>query len=216
MKIILDFDDTILNTYSILEEIIKIFQRRGFTKEVSENMYKKSVEKAGNFDQEAMIDLLFDLKEFDRIKTGKEINYLLDRTKDFIYPDFFDFAKHFDKSDLIMVSFGAKTGKPVFQERKLAKSGIKPFFGKAIITSKDKIGEIEPIYKKYPGEKIFFIDDKAEQIDKTKTIIPEVIAMKMERPQGWHTEIKSKRADYVIKSLKEAEEIINQKYNKVL
>ena len=68
---------------------------------------------------------------------------------------------------------------------------------------------MENIFNKNKGEKIFFIDDRGEQIDKIKEKMPQIITIKIERPQGGHINTKSKLADYIVKDLDEAKNIIN-------
>ncbi|MFZ2970204.1 MAG: hypothetical protein WA063_03595 [Minisyncoccia bacterium] len=163
MKIICDFDHTVLNTYE---------------------MFK-------NFDfgaKDAQSGLIIAAKT----------------SKSFIFKDVVDFAENFEKKDLILLSRGANE----FQKEKIKNSGVEFFFGKIIIISKDKVDEISQIYAEHSKEKIFFIDDRAEEIDKVKKKFPQIITMKMERPMGKYVEIKSELTDYTIKDLLEAKEII--------
>ncbi|MEA2098185.1 MAG: hypothetical protein U9P70_03885, partial [Patescibacteria group bacterium] len=133
----------------------------------------------------------------------KEVSLILDDLSEFVYPDFFDFVKNFDKKDLILLSFGTID----FQGMKIKNSDIVSYFQEIIITNKDKTENLKNILKKNKDKKIFFIDDKAEQIDIIKEKLPQIIAMKMERSQGRHINTESKLADYVVKDLNEAKNI---------
>lgn len=206
MKIIIDFDDTIFNTYLFMQELIEHFKRVGFTSKEFKEIYKKSKEKKKDFDQKAVVDLFGELKSFDKQQVIEEIDLLVDRSEEFLYPDFRKFADKFLRSNLILLSFGTTE----FQEKKIENSKVKNLFEKVIITPIDKVEKIEYIYKKYPTEVMVFIDDKAEEIDKVKEKFPEVITMKMERPRGGHIKIKSEKTDYVINNFAQAEEIIKK------
>jgi len=175
MKIILDFDNTIFNTLLMLSEFLKVFQKDGFTEEEFWNNYEKTKEKIGGFDQKIFIDLLGNSSFFDKKKTKEKMDSILSRASNFIYPDFADFAKSFNKRDLMLLSYGVS---------------------------------FKIICQKYQGEKLFFIEDNGKQIDQVKKEFPEVIVLKMERPQGRYIEVKSELADYVIKDFYEAREII--------
>lgn len=129
---------------------------------------------------------------------------ILSRASNFIYPDFADFAKSFNKRDLMLLSYGVTD----FQKRKIEKSKIASMLSEIIITSKSKDKSFKIICQKYQGEKLFFIEDNGKQIDQVKKEFPEVIVLKMERPQCWYIEVKSELADYVIKDFYEAREII--------
>jgi len=204
MKIILDFDNTIFNTLLMLSEFLKVFQEAGFTEEEFWNNYEKTKEKMGGFDQEIFIDLLGNSSFFDKKKTKEKMDSILSRASNFIYPDFADFAKSFNKRDLMLLSYGVTD----FQKRKIEKSKIASMLSEIIITSKSKDKSFKIICQKYQGEKLFFIEDNGKQIDQVKKEFPEVIVLKMERPQCRYIEVKSELADYVIKDFYEAREII--------
>jgi len=211
MKIILDFDDTIFNTHRLMRDVCAVFESLGFQEEQFWDAYAECKEKVGDFNPEIIIGLLNEIKPFDKAEAEKKINLILDNSKDFVYPDFFDFAKSFNKKDLILLSFG-EAG---FQGTKIKNSEVGPFFDKILITQKNKIKELKPIYEKYPEEKIFFIDDKAEQIDEVKKIFPQLILIKMERLQGGHINTESKLADYVVGDLNEVKNIVRLRNSKI-
>jgi len=206
MKIILDFDDTILNTGDWTEELINIFIKEGFSCTEYEINYRKSKEAKGDFDTDLMIELFAQTKKIDSEKIKKGIKSTINRSKNFVYEDFFDFFKSFSKKDLTLVSVGSKE----IQMGKIANAGIVSFFDKISIPAKYKSGEIELIVKKYPAEKVFFIDDKAEQIDEAKKHLPQITAIKMERPTGRHILTKSELADFTVNNLNETKNIIKK------
>ena len=205
MKIVLDFDDTIFNTHQLMQESLAVFRSLGFQEEQFWHAYQKCKEKVGDFDPKTIIDLLGEIKPFDKIKAKKEISLILDDLKDFVYPDFFDFAKSFSKNDLILLSFTTTAT----QKTKINNSKIAGFFGNIIITRRDKAEDLEPIFEKHKGEKFFFIDDKTSQVDNIKSKFSEIITMKIKRPQGADIMTASRLADYTIKDLYEAKNIIN-------
>jgi FMN phosphatase YigB (HAD superfamily) len=203
MKIVLDFDDTIFNTHQLMQEVLAVFNGLGFQEEQFWDAYKECKKRVGDFDSEILINLLSELKSFDKEKVSTEIDSIISKSRNFVYPDFFDFAKNFNKKDLILLSFGTID----FQGMKIKNSGIIPYFQEIIITEKDKTDDLKNILIKNKGEKIFFIDDKAEQIDKVKEKLPQIIAMKMERPQGGHINTESKLTDHIVKDLNEVKNI---------
>ena len=205
MKIILDFDDTILNTHNLMRDVCAVFSDLGFQEEQFWGAYAGGKEKMGDFNPEMIIDLLNEIKPFDKTEAKKKINLILDNSKNFVYPDFFDFAKSFDKKDLILLSFATTAT----QEVKINNSKITDFFENTIITSRDKAEDVKPIFEKYKKENIFFIDDKTSQIDNIKSKFPEIITMKIKRPQGVDIMTESKLADHTINDLNEAKDIIN-------
>lgn len=209
MKIILDFDDTIFNTHGLMHEFLGIFKEFNFTEKEFFEVYQECKKKVGDFNPKIMSDLLGKIRPFDKIKVEKEANLILDDLSDFVYHDLFDFVDNFNKKDLILLSFATTAT----QKIKINNSKIAGFFGSIIITSKNKAEDVEPIFKKYKKEKIFFIDDKTIQVDNIKNRFPEIIIMEMKRPQGSDITTESKSVDYKIKDLFEAKDIINELNN---
>ncbi len=206
MKIILDFDDTIFNTSLMLDKFLEVFQRAGFTEKEFWNNYQKTKEKAGGFNREIFIGLFHNSNSLGENEIKKEINFVLGEMSRFIYPDFANFAKNFNKKDLILLSYGIAN----FQKEKIEKSKVALLLNKIIITSEDKVESFKNISQKHKNEKIFFIEDSAKQIDQVKKEFPKVIALKMERPQGRHTDTKSELADYIVNDFYQAREIIKE------
>ncbi|MFH1049038.1 MAG: hypothetical protein V1732_05245 [Patescibacteria group bacterium] len=209
MKIVLDFDDTIFNTHQMAQEFIKVFERNGFSEEEFYNAWKICLKKIGKFDLDTVIDLIVNSNKSESLikkKIKEKINLILFNTDKFIYSDFFDFISGFEKNDLILLSFGEIN----FQRTKIENSKIASFFVEVMITVKNKVENLKLISKKHKNDKIFFIDDKAEQIDMVKKNLPQIITFKMERSQGEHVDVKSNLTDYIVKNLDEARVIINE------
>ena len=206
MKIILDFDDTIFNMYAMMAEFKLVFYRSGFTSDEFDEFYKVCKKMTGgSFNAELMVDLFERIRPYDRSSALDEINSIICRARDFVYGDFYEFIEYFKQNELFLLSFGTTR----FQREKINNAGIADKFGKKIITAKDKSEEIELLMGDPRDDIVFFIDDKAIMIDKVKRRFPEIIAMKIERPQGGHINIKSLCADYGIRDLHEARKIID-------
>ncbi|MDF1497985.1 MAG: HAD family hydrolase [Patescibacteria group bacterium] len=204
MKIVLDFDDTIFNTYGLMQEFLKIFLIEGFNEEQFWDVYRQCKKKIGDFDKDIFVDLIYSLKNFNKEEINKKIDFIINKSNEFVYRDFFDFVSSFKKEKLILLSFGTTE----FQKTKIENSGISKYFSEIIITSRNKADDMEEIQKKYNGS-IVFIEDKAKAIDDVKKRLPNVIAMKMIRAQGGHTETKSELTNYIIQDLNKLEGIIN-------
>ena len=204
MKIVLDFDDTIFNTYALANNFLEVYKNAGFQEKEFWSGYEKVKEQVKDFDLKLIADVLYDLKQFDKNKVKKEINRILEKMDSYIYLDFAAFAKNFKKEDLMLLSYGTTK----FQKEKIEKSKIVPLLNEIIITKNDKADDFKNITRKYGSEKIFFIDDRADQIDSVKKNFPQVITLKMERLQGRYTETKSELTNHVIRNFYEAGDII--------
>ncbi len=209
MKIILDFDDTTFSTHQMMGELLKISEKTGFTEEEFWTAFRKCKEKAKDLNIKVFADLLYE--DFTRISPAlkreeiiKKMDLVVSKLNVFIYPDFFDFVKNFDKKDLILLSLGTTD----FQKKKIKSSQIEDFFNEIVVTYGNKAENFKVLVEKYNSEKMFFVEDSAVQIDSVKKEFPQVITFKMERPQGKNIETKSELADYVVKDLREVREII--------
>lgn len=207
MRIYLDFDDTILNTGAFKDELKRIFKSVGFTEEDFAKNWEKTKADKGDFDLDYFFDLFALSGGFDARKTWRTVNTLFSNVDVFVHDDFFDFAKEFGKDKLAMLSFGTT----LFQREKIENSKIVPYFSEIIVTSRGKEEHFSDIIKEHSGKKIFFVDDRAYQIDKVKEAVPEIVAMKIERPTGRYINDKANLADHVVRDLHEVAKIIKDR-----
>lgn len=207
MKIYLDFDDTILNTDGFVKELIRIFSGAGFTAEDFYDNYEKTKEKVGDFDLDTIFNLFVAQKEFDARRIRRSVDNIFSNIDVFVYGDFFDFVKEFPKEELAMLSYGTTS----CQRDKIENAKIVPYFSELVVTPRSKEESFPDILRAHPEEEIFFVEDKADQIDRVKLVAPFITAMKMERPEGRHTHGRSQAADYVVHDFHEVADIIKKK-----
>ena len=91
MKIILDFDDTIFNTFRVMQEFRKIFNRLGFTDDEFWNAYKQCKEETDDFNPDIFLDTMEKIKPYDKNKAKESMQNLTERFSDYIFLDFFCF-----------------------------------------------------------------------------------------------------------------------------
>lgn len=207
MKIYLDFDDTILNTGAFVKELIRIFGEAGFTADDFYRNYERTKNKVGDFDLDTIFQFFAESGDFDVRKIRRKVDTIFANVDVFVYNDFFDFAKEFGKEKLGIVSFGTTAS----QREKIENSKIIPYFSEVIVTPKSKEEDFIDIVKTHSDKQIFFVEDKADQVDKVKRATPQVIAMKIERPDGRYIDSKSELADFVVRDFYEVEKIIKSK-----
>ncbi len=209
MKIVIGFDDTIFSTYKLTQKLLDNLKKAGYKSSEFKEIYRKAREKKSNFDQKEIIKLLEKLDFENKINVTTEIASLLKDPQDFIYPDFYKFVNNFSKKNLILLSFGTTS----LQKKKIENSKVNNYFDKIYITG-NKIKKLESIYRKYPTDRLFFIDDKASEIDQAEKLSAGIITMKMERSRGVYSDVKSEKTNFVIKNLSQAEKIIKKLIDK--
>lgn len=207
MKIYLDFDDTILDTDGFIRELIRVFNTAGFADQDFYDNYEKTKEKVGDFDLDTIFDLFSRQQEFDVRKTRRSVDNLFANVDVFVHDDFFDFAKEFGKDKLAMLSYGTTPS----QREKIENSKVVPYFGEIIVTPRSKEENFRDIVREQTGKRLFFVEDKADQIDKVKLATPQVTAMKIERPSGRYAGSVSQHADHIVKDFHDVADIIKNK-----
>lgn len=207
MRIYLDFDDTILDTGGFKRELERVFREAGCSEEDFLGGYEAAKAKAGGFDLDTILESFARTSGFDAAAARKEAYSMLSHIDAFVHDDFFDFAREFGPDRLALISFG----KTAMQRTKIENANIAPHFGEIIVTDRGKEEHFREIVKQHPGKQIFFVDDKAEQVDRVKEVAPDVTAMKMERPGGLHTHTQSRLADHKVRDFAEVANIIRNK-----
>jgi FMN phosphatase YigB (HAD superfamily) len=204
MKIYLDFDDTILDTGAFIRELLQLFQAAGFSEEEFYSNLERTKQKTGDFDLDTFFDHFAKKREFDQRQVRHSMDTVFANMDVFVHEDFFDFAREFGKDKLAVLSYGTTPT----QRRKIENSKIVPFFDEVIVTNRGKEEDFRDIVQKHAGKQIFFVDDRAYQLDKVKEAVPSVVALKIERPSARYRAESSARADHVVRDLREAAHII--------
>lgn len=213
MKIFIDFDDVILNTKKFKKDLFGVFSAYGISREEYENSYydpndQNPVKMHSIGDQ---IRRLQKNNFFDEKALREDLeNFFTKNTSCCVFADVFDFAASHKNDEMCVLTFGNK----VFQEKKIINSKIREHFANIIITDKSKAAALkEELRKKkfLPGEKIFFIDDRTEQLENVKREFPDIITIFIKRPEGRFQEmVKNDYCDFEVHNLRETEEIIKK------
>jgi len=207
MKIYLDFDDTILDTNGFIQELVRVFNAAGFTEKDFYDNYARTKEKVGDFDIDTLFDFFAHQQQFDMRKTRRSVDNLFSNVDVFVHNDFFDFAKEFGRDKLAILSYGTTPS----QREKIENSKIVPYFGEIIVTNKSKEENFRDIVAQHPDKQLFFVEDKADQIDKVKALAPQVVTMKIERPNGRFVHTQSDLTDHVVKDFYDVADIIKKR-----
>lgn len=207
MRIYLDFDDTILDTGAFVRELERIYRDAGFSEDEFVRIWRETKEKRGDFDLDAFTDAFAAAGDFDQDRVRKHVDTIFSNMDVFVHDDFFEFAKEFGPDRLAMLSFGTTPT----QREKIENSKVVPYFSEIIVTSRGKEEDFRDIAEKHAGKQLFFVDDRAHQVDRVKEAVPEVVAMRIARPSGRYPDDKSERADHIVRDLAEAAAIIRNK-----
>lgn len=163
MKIFVDFDNTIFDTrHQFLEEFFGVFEKYGVSQNVFDNTlphFSKTALQTGEcYSPQEHIKIIKKItgKNIDEKVFLREMAMFLEDLEECIFADFYAFAHHYEKKDLIILSYGNHD----FQKQKIDGSGVRQFFADIIITQGDKAKEIKKYMYNFPSEEAVLIDDK--------------------------------------------------------
>jgi len=155
MKFIFDFDDVLVYTSigekNIRGHIYSALEKHGVSPALSREYVER--ERWNLFSLHKMLSH-FSLSQdlYEEIMPGM---------KNFVNKKLIELVKKLGKENCFIVTYGD----PDFQVDKIKRSGVSNLFSEIFPVIGIKNKPIEKICKKYPDEKIFFIDDKVKHFD---------------------------------------------------
>lgn len=212
MKIFIDFDDVVFNTKQFKNDLAEVFFNHGISRDIYEKSYYDPNDKRSirTYDPKTQILRIKNSVDFDKHELLNSIKVFMEDTSNYVFEDFFSFVKKYDQKNVYVVSYGDIK----FQEEKINSSGIKKYVDNIFITDRLKssiVGDFLEENKNMQAEKIFFIDDRTEQIQDVKKKNPNVATMFLKRPEGRYQDMKKDQyCDFEVHNLQEAQEIIEK------
>ncbi len=211
MKIFIDFDDVIFNTKKFKKDLFEIFSKYSITEEEYEKSYydpndNRSIKM---HDVEGQLRRLSEMHSFDEKSLRKSLEIFLHDSSDYVFTDVVPFIILHEKDKLSIVSFGNLD----FQKKKIRSSKIKKYISDAKVTDKNKVEILFTAIKenKNSKEKIFFLDDRVEQLRNVKKEIPDIITILVKRPESRYQDIKDEKCcDFEAHNFAEVQEIIKK------
>lgn len=210
MLVFIDFDDVIFNSRDFKEDLKNVFLELG----VSENLYFDSYydpqdgRRVKVYDPRAQAQRIGDGHNIETEKMLRSVDVFMQDCSKYVFDDVENFIGKIGKENICLLSYGDI----YFQQEKINKSGIGSKIENIFVTDKlksEKIEEILNARNANPDQKIFFIDDRIEQIKDVKEKFSSIVTVFLKRPEGRYQEMqKEKCCDYQASNLAEALSII--------
>ena len=197
--IISDFDGVLFNDHRFKGDYKWLFTRSGVPHRVHQAAYReaKKTHASGAYRHDKHLAIVRQkMPLIDPRAMEKNISQFLARSGTYLYSDALPFLSYWKKrkQKLALVSSGF-----AFQKKKVAASGLRHFFHPAVITGTQlKVEPIGRIIKKFPGERVVFMDDRKEVVDAIKKAFPRIFVIQVVRRSSKE---RSTRADAVVKNL---------------
>ena len=197
--IFVDFDDTIFNTKNFKREYFSVFKKAGISKELFDRTYyfKNGIDDGKIYHYEKHLEKLEKVTGKDLSETKKELVKFLENTSRFVFRDFWKFATLLKDQNKILLSFGCLP----FQGIKIESCGVTGEFDKVITTCGKKSRKIAKTLKtKKNGDKIFFLDDRPEQLEDVRENIPNIFCIRIRRKSGRYFGLAMKKKYRVVEA----------------
>ncbi|EKE20055.1 MAG: hypothetical protein ACD_8C00057G0006 [uncultured bacterium] len=212
MRIFIDFDDVIFNTKKFKDDFEKLFVAHGISEDIFREHYYDPADngKIKIFDADLHAKRIQDATGIDTSNIVNDLDEFLRDISKYVFPDVLKFFNDVGKDNVFVVSFGGID----FLKRKIEGSGISNHVKniKVIDYEKSKaIAELMEDSNVVANEKLFFLDDRIEQIRDVKEKFPDIISILIKRPEGRYQEMcKEACCNLEAHNLKEAQKIIEK------
>src|SRR3989344_439375 len=157
MKLILDFDDVLMDTSLLKKKISSSLYELGISKEVADNYYEQR-DKSVPFSLKSFLLSFLRKEKIESVSFVDLYEEIMVICSDILNKEVVQIAKNIGKENSFIVTNGDKE----FQMDKIKKSGIESFFSEIYITNGSKKDIIENICLKNLNEKVIFVDNKIE------------------------------------------------------
>jgi FMN phosphatase YigB (HAD superfamily) len=158
MKLILDFDDVLLNAKGLKQVMCDILREEGV--ENGEELYEEERKSGRAFIPKEFLQrscLASRGESFVAVDVDMMYEKMLDACAYLVNQELVTLIKKVGKDNCFIVS----NGNQEFQENKIQRSGLDVLVKKIVIVSGTKSLEIEQICAEFPQDSILFIDDKS-------------------------------------------------------
>lgn len=210
--IFIDFDDVIFNTQQFKHDFKDMFVEYGVPEEIFDKYYNDPNDQSATktFDPWRQISNIGEELKIDTEKLVFLMEEFLADISRYVFEDVPEFAEKFGKQNIYIVSFGEMS----YQTTKIENSKIVEIIGNIVVTQDTKSNAIADILNKVKPEekeKIYFLDDRIEQIKDVKGNFPQIVTILLKRPEGRYQEMQMENCcDYQACNLREAEQIIEK------
>jgi len=208
MMIFVDFDDVLFNTKRFKEDLQNLFFQHGISRDVFDRYYHNPAQNKilKTYDPWNHLDMIGKGEEMRVEGAKKDLEEFMVDTNPYLFDDSVDFLKAFKNDFVCIVSYGESH----FQDMKIGECRVGKYCEQVQITDELKSKAIGKIIgdRMRKDEKIFFIEDRMEQIEDVKRRFPHMKTIFMRRHDGRYHDEPTEFCDFEAASLREAEKII--------
>lgn len=209
MNIFFDFDDVLFHTKRFGEDFKQVFFKHGVSEECFTQTYEDSRKSTAipNYNFDRQLVLLSSNYGIDEVTLRADLDVFLADTSMYVFDDMIGILEKLRAAGngLFLVSYGAPQS---WQEGKVFRSGVAPFFDRCVIGEIAKGIEALKIVNDFPSSKNYFIDDRCSYLEDVKKDAPNVTTILFRRPEGRYTDDASEACDITAESADEILQIL--------
>jgi FMN phosphatase YigB (HAD superfamily) len=157
MKLILDFDDVLMDTFLLKKKIAASLYELGVSKKKADNYYDQR-DKSVPFSLKNFLVSFLKKEKIESVSPILLYDKIMSICPEILNHKIIQVAKDAGKENSFIVTNGDKK----YQMDKIKKSGVEDFFVEIHITNGSKKEMVENICLRYPNEKVIFVDNKIE------------------------------------------------------
>jgi FMN phosphatase YigB (HAD superfamily) len=193
MKIYVDFDRTLFDCDRFLGDLYALVNKYNVTKEMFKESQNQCMKQG--FNPYIILDLVKEKYSFDE-KLYHEIDNLMNKTSNYLYPDTISFLEYLKSLNYQVVIL--TKGNLDYQKKKILNANIDKYYDELIVTMKHK-GGLDIDY----GKSIFIDDNPIEILSIIKKKPNKII--RIQRDSSLYSNITIDKEVISVKSLKDIE-----------
>jgi hypothetical protein len=212
-QLAMDFDGIVFDSPRFVEDFKqKVLIDNGVLPEVIGNYYSDSFAVPEGYTSKTHYLVVF-VEEFlnwyagcdvDAKKIKRDAESFLEDLSKYVFNDALELIKMVPKENRIIVSRGSFGWQPL----KIEKSHASELFGRIFITNGKKSSVLKSL-----DRMVVFIDDKGNEVDEVKSVLPDVIGVVVNRTNGKYNHVESALYDLKVDDLKKVCSFIENWYN---
>lgn len=183
MLIVLDVDYTLLNTTTLKREMRSAVAPFGVTAEMFDDTYRRVVQmipNAYNYDVEQHGRFLAKYVTTPSLDLTQVLQAVLDRTKDFLYPEVSEILKKWHDDGHTQVIF--TRGNPKWQEKKIEQAGLLQYIDDIYCIADEKRNMA--LHYNIPESSWVFVNDHPREVIHFERQYPQARVVRVKRASG--------------------------------
>lgn len=213
MLIITRFHDVLFQTERFYEALWESLFRDDLSKKEWMDAYQETLHHQRHFDLRHFLKRVSQMSALSMFDLRGRMNHALDdlSLQEYVYEDWFSMKKHISSSCTTVVFVGLIFGDVKFEKKLLERTGLKKVFDDIFYAILKPTEVLDDIVKKYPRERVYYIDTALHHITDIQKQFPEVSTIAVNRNDD--PRLQQCRVEQCVRDFQEAGEYIMSEWS---